>query len=44
MPPFGRGFTNTEIAAMSNYLIHRFGGKTGQVTADEVQQSRLNQN
>jgi mono/diheme cytochrome c family protein len=44
MPAFGRGFTNTEIAAMSNYLIHRFGGKTGQVTADEVQQSRQNQN
>jgi mono/diheme cytochrome c family protein len=42
MPAFGRGFTNTEIAAMSNYLIHRFGGKTGQVTAGEVQQSRLN--
>jgi mono/diheme cytochrome c family protein len=44
MPAFGKGFTNTEIAAMSNYLIHRFGGKTGQVTADEVQQSRQNQN
>jgi mono/diheme cytochrome c family protein len=44
MPALGRGFTNTEIAAMSNYLIHRFGGKTGQVTADEVQQSRQNQN
>ena len=44
MPAFGKGFANTEIAAMSNYLIHRFGGKTGQVTADEVQQSRQNQN
>ena len=44
MPAFGKGFTNTEIAAMSNYLIHRFGGKTGEVTADQVQQSRQNQN
>jgi mono/diheme cytochrome c family protein len=44
MPAFGKGFTNTEIAAMSNYLIHRFGRKAGQVTADEVQQSRQNQN
>jgi hypothetical protein len=33
-----------EIAAMSNYLIHRLGGKAGKVTADEVQQSRQNQN
>ena len=42
MPAFGRGFTNTELAAISNYLIHRFGGKPGQVTADEVQHSRQN--
>jgi mono/diheme cytochrome c family protein len=44
MPAFGRGFTNTEIAAISNYLIDRFGGRTGRVTADEVQRSRRNQN
>jgi mono/diheme cytochrome c family protein len=44
MPPFGRGFTDTEIAAMANYLIHRFGGKTGQVTPDQVRRSRQDQN
>ena len=44
MPPFERGFADTEIAAMANYLIHRFGGKTGQVTSDQVRQSRQNQN
>ena len=40
MPPFARGFTDTEIAAMANYLIHRFGGKTGQVMAEQVRQNR----
>ena len=44
MPAFGRGFTNTEIAAMANYLIHRFGGKAGHVTADQVQRSRQDRN
>jgi mono/diheme cytochrome c family protein len=40
MPPFARGFTDTEIAAMANYLIHRFGGKAGQVTPKQVRQNR----
>src|SRR5580704_17696331 len=44
MPPFERGFTDTEIAAMANYLIHRFGGKTGQVTPDQVRRNRQDQN
>ena len=44
MPPFERGFSDTEIAAMANYLIHRFGGKTGQVTPEQVLRSRQDQN
>jgi len=40
MPAFGRAYSNQEIAAVSNYVIGHFGGKTGRVTAEEVAKRR----
>jgi mono/diheme cytochrome c family protein len=40
MPAFGQGYTDAEIAAVSNYVIAHFGGKTGTVTPDAVQKAR----
>jgi mono/diheme cytochrome c family protein len=40
MPPFAAAYSNEEIAAVSNYVIGRFGGKRGGVTAAEVRASR----
>ncbi len=36
MPAFGRAYSNTEIAALANYVILEFGGKHGRVTPDDV--------
>ena len=40
MPAFGRAYSNTEVAALANYVIAHFGGKQGKVTPDEVAQRR----
>jgi mono/diheme cytochrome c family protein len=40
MPAFGVGYSNTEVAALANYVVAQFGGKTGTVTADEVAKRR----
>jgi mono/diheme cytochrome c family protein len=40
MPPFAEGYSDEEIAAVSNYVIGHFGGKQGKVTAAEVRQRR----
>ena len=36
MPAFGSAWTDDEIAAVSNYVIARFGAKPSQITAEEV--------
>jgi mono/diheme cytochrome c family protein len=36
MPAFGMAYSDTEVAAMTDYVIEHFGGKQGTVTADEV--------
>ena len=40
MPSFSKAYTDAEIAAVSNYVLDHFGGKTGRVTAEAVRQSR----
>jgi mono/diheme cytochrome c family protein len=40
MPGFGAGYSDTEVAALANYVIAQFGGKNGTVTADEVAKRR----
>jgi mono/diheme cytochrome c family protein len=40
MPRFGEGYTNTEVAALANYVIAQFGGKEGTVTPDAVARRR----
>ncbi|GLQ52001.1 c-type cytochrome [Dyella flava] len=36
MPEFGDAYSNTEIAALANYVIAHFGNKQGTVTPDDV--------
>jgi mono/diheme cytochrome c family protein len=40
MPAFGRAYSDTEVAALANYVIAHFGNKQGTVTPDAVAQSR----
>ena len=40
MPSFGKAYTDAELAAVSNFVIDHFGGKTGRVTAEAVRQGR----
>ena len=40
MPGFAGSLSDTEIAAISNYVIGHFGGKTGSVTAADVKSAR----
>jgi mono/diheme cytochrome c family protein len=40
MPAFGAAYTDQEIAAVSNYVIGHFGGKTGAVTPSMVHKAR----
>ena len=40
MPAFGAAYSNTEVAALANYVVAQFGGKSGTVTADDVAQRR----
>jgi mono/diheme cytochrome c family protein len=40
MPAFGSAYSNTEVAALANYVIAHFGGKQGEVTPDEVAKRR----
>jgi mono/diheme cytochrome c family protein len=43
MPAFGDAYSDDELAAVANYVIHQFGGKAGQVTAQTVHERRLTQ-
>jgi mono/diheme cytochrome c family protein len=36
MPAFADAYSNTEVAALANYVVAHFGGKHGSVTADDV--------
>jgi mono/diheme cytochrome c family protein len=40
MPAFGRAYSNTEVAALANYVIAQFGGKRGVVTPEAVARRR----
>jgi mono/diheme cytochrome c family protein len=40
MPSFGAAYTDPEIAAVANYAIAHFGGKQGQVMANDVADAR----
>ena len=40
MPAFGGAYSNTEVAALTNYVIAHFGGKQSAVTPDEVAKRR----
>jgi mono/diheme cytochrome c family protein len=40
MPSFGAAYSDTEVAALANYVVAQFGGKAGTVTADEVAKRR----
>jgi mono/diheme cytochrome c family protein len=40
MPPFGAAYSDAELAAVANYVIAHFGGKTGRVTPGDVAKRR----
>ena len=40
MPAFGNAYSNTEVAALANYVIAHFGGKQGTVTPAQVAERR----
>jgi mono/diheme cytochrome c family protein len=40
MPAFGSAYSNTEVAALANYVITHFGGKSGEVTPAQVAERR----
>jgi mono/diheme cytochrome c family protein len=41
MPAFGAGYSDTEIAAVANYVVGRFGGQSGAARASDVAKARL---
>ncbi|HUA79964.1 MAG TPA: cytochrome c [Dyella sp.] len=40
MPPFGSAYSDAEIAALSNYVIHHFGDQNGTLSASDVASRR----
>jgi mono/diheme cytochrome c family protein len=40
MPAFGSAYSDTEVAALADYVIEHFGNKRGTVTPDEVARRR----
>src|ERR1700733_9472059 len=40
MPPFGQAYSDVELAAVANYVIEHFGGKTGHVSPQDVAKQR----
>jgi mono/diheme cytochrome c family protein len=40
MPPLGLEYSDAELAAVANYVIAHFGGKTGNVTPQDVAKQR----
>jgi mono/diheme cytochrome c family protein len=43
MPSFGDAYSDGELAAVANYVIGHFGGKSGKVTAQAVRERRTAQ-
>jgi len=41
MPAFAEGYSDTEVAALANFVIRHFGDKQGQVTSNTVAKARL---
>ncbi len=41
MPAFGDAYSDTEVAALANYVVAHFGGKQGTMTPEEVGKRRL---
>jgi mono/diheme cytochrome c family protein len=41
MPSFGHGYDDNDIAAVANYVVEHFGGKTGTVKPGDVAKARL---
>jgi mono/diheme cytochrome c family protein len=40
MPAFGSAYSDTEIAAVANYVTHRFGAAPSHITAKDVARLR----
>jgi mono/diheme cytochrome c family protein len=40
MPAFGAAYSDTEIAAVANYVTARFGTKASAITANDVAELR----
>ena len=40
MPAFGNAYSDTEIAAVANYVTARFGSKPSQISAQDVAELR----
>lgn len=40
MPAFGDGYSDAEIAALTNFVVQRFGAVQGHVTATDVADRR----
>ena len=40
MPPFGRAYSDAEIAALSNYVVSHFGGQQGTLSVEDVAKRR----
>jgi mono/diheme cytochrome c family protein len=43
MPAFGAGYSDSEVAALSNFVIAQFGNRSGQVTPQDVALRRSGQ-
>jgi mono/diheme cytochrome c family protein len=41
MPAFGAAYSDSDIAAVANYVLNQFGSKEGSVTADSVGKLRI---
>ncbi len=41
MPAFGSAYSDTEIAAVANYVTARFGARPSRITAKDVAKLRL---
>jgi mono/diheme cytochrome c family protein len=42
MPAFGSAYSDSDIAAVANYVLNHFGSKNGTVTAEQVADRRAN--
>ena len=40
MPSLASDYSDAELTAVDNYVIEHFGGKTGQVTAEDIRKGR----